>query len=72
MGADGGLGRAWRQWAGAAENDAWLKGVVGRFTKNGLSKAYNRWLEALEERLAMRQFLKCARRSAKPALPPST
>ena len=61
MGADGGLGKAWRHWVGQADQQAWLKGCVGRFAKHGLSKAYNRWLEALEEIAAMRRFAKCAR-----------
>ena len=58
MGADGGVGKAWRQWRGEAETHAWLKGQAARLAKSGLLRAYNRWLEALEERASMRRFLK--------------
>ena len=57
MGKDGGTARAWRQWESVVEMNAYLKGCIGRFAKSGLSRAYNRWLEALEEKAAMRRFV---------------
>ena len=69
MGKDGGVGKAWRQWKGVAEQNAWLKGVAGRF-KGGTSKAFNRWLEMLEERYAMRRFAKCVLASHHSRAPP--
>ena len=41
-----------------AEMNAYLKGTMGRFANNAVSKAWNRWMEALEERYAMRRFVK--------------
>ena len=58
MGADGGVGKAWRQWRSVADTHTWLKGCVGRLAKNGISKAFNRWLECLDEAAAMRKFAK--------------
>ena len=46
------------EWCEVADMNAYLKGTMGRFSQNGISRAWNRWLEALEERLRMRQFLK--------------
>ena len=60
MGADGGVAKAWRQWMGVVEHETYMRSCLGRFAKQGLSKAYNRWLEALDERAAMRRFAQCA------------